>query len=104
MRSFSADGRLGGMMATLTLDDAGRLILPEAAVRVLGLKPGATTNVEITADRIEIIKGPEQETPLITEFSAEGLPIIPASVRSRLSIVDAIKSERAARDRQIARR
>ena len=92
------------MTATLTLDESGRLILPEYAVQVFGLKPGDAVQAEVTRHSIELLDTEPEDAPLITEFTAEGLPIISASVRSRLSIIDAIKADRAGRDRKIARR
>lgn len=92
------------MTATLTLDESGRLILPESAVQVLGLKPGDAVQAEVTRRNIELLDAEQTDAPLITEFTADGLPVIPASVRSGLSIVEAIKADRAARDRKLARR
>ncbi len=46
------------MTATLTLDDAGRLVLPAAALRLLGMKPGERLRADVTPNRIEILPAP----------------------------------------------
>jgi AbrB family looped-hinge helix DNA binding protein len=51
------------MNATLTVDDAGQINLPEAVKRVFGVEPGARLRVEVTADRIEIVR----DIPVVAE-------------------------------------
>ena len=51
------------MTATLTIDDAGQIQLPEDAQRIFGAEPGVRLRAEVTADRIEIVK----DTPVVTE-------------------------------------
>lgn len=46
------------MTATLTMDDAGRLLLPDAALDLLGLKPGEHLRADVTPNRIEILPPP----------------------------------------------
>ena len=96
---------MAGMTATLTLDEAGRLILPEAVVQVLGMKPGISVKAEVTADRIELIKDESSDVPVITELARtpEGLLVLPAT-GVKVDIVAAIKAEREERDRKLARR
>jgi bifunctional DNA-binding transcriptional regulator/antitoxin component of YhaV-PrlF toxin-antitoxin module len=42
------------MNATLSLDEAGRLVLPNTALRVLGMKPGDQVSADVSPNRIEI--------------------------------------------------
>jgi bifunctional DNA-binding transcriptional regulator/antitoxin component of YhaV-PrlF toxin-antitoxin module len=44
------------MTATLTLENDGRLLLPQAALRLLGLKPGERLRADVTPHRIEILQ------------------------------------------------
>lgn len=94
------------MTATLTLDEAGRLILPEAVQRTLGVTPGAAVKVEVTPRNIQLMDDNLADVPVITEFTADGLPIIPDSVGpiTDRDIVAAIKAGRDERDRRVARR
>jgi bifunctional DNA-binding transcriptional regulator/antitoxin component of YhaV-PrlF toxin-antitoxin module len=48
-------GSIGPMTATLTLDEAGRLVLPDAALLLLGMKPGERLRADVTPNRIEIL-------------------------------------------------
>ncbi|MCB1237349.1 MAG: hypothetical protein KDM91_19955 [Verrucomicrobiae bacterium] len=44
------------MEATLTIDEAGRINLPESARRVFGAEVGCTVRAEINRDHIEIFR------------------------------------------------
>ncbi|MBB5038797.1 AbrB/MazE/SpoVT family DNA-binding domain-containing protein [Prosthecobacter dejongeii] len=44
------------MNATFTIDDGGRINLPETLKKAFGLKPGTRLRAEVTKDRIEIVK------------------------------------------------
>lgn len=80
------------MTATLTIDDAGQIILPEALKRVFGVEPGVRLRAEVTADRIEIVK----DIPVVTETtrSASGrLVLAPTGI-----MVDSAKAVREERD------
>jgi len=46
------------MNATLSLDEAGRLVLPSTALRVLGMKPGDRVRADVSANRIDICPEP----------------------------------------------
>ena len=82
------------MTATLTLDEAGRLLLPQAVVQMLGVKPGAVLTAEVTRDRIELIKNVE-DVPVMTEVvMKDGLLVLaPTGIA-----VDAAAAVRAERD------
>ena len=42
------------MNATLSLDEAGRLVLPDNALRLLGMKPGDQVRADVSPNRIDI--------------------------------------------------
>jgi bifunctional DNA-binding transcriptional regulator/antitoxin component of YhaV-PrlF toxin-antitoxin module len=104
LRSIGADGIVAAMTAILTLDEAGRLVLPEDALRVLGMKPGEELRADVTRGRIELLDDEPDDVPVITELSPEGLPVIPASVRkiSSVDVVAAIKADREERIRKLS--
>ena len=84
------------MTATLTIDDTGQIILPDAVKRVFGVEPGVRLRAEATSDRIEIVK----DIPLISEGVLEhGVLVLP-----KLGIkMDAGADIRADRDEQAER-
>lgn len=79
------------MTATLTIDEAGQINLPDAMKRVFGVEPGVRLRAEVTAGRIEIVK----DIPSVTEGVLEnGVLVLP-----RLGIkIDAGAAIRAERD------
>lgn len=93
------------MMATLTLDNSGRLLLPAPILRVLGMQPGVELKVEVTPGRIELLTDSEDDVPLITELSPDGTLLFPAGVSapSAEKIVAAIKAERESRIDKLGR-
>jgi bifunctional DNA-binding transcriptional regulator/antitoxin component of YhaV-PrlF toxin-antitoxin module len=94
------------MTATLTLDNAGRLLLPAPILRVLGMQPGVEMKVEVTPGRIELLAEQADEVPLITQMSPDGTLLFPAGVTppSAEKIVAAIKSDRENRIDKLGRR
>jgi bifunctional DNA-binding transcriptional regulator/antitoxin component of YhaV-PrlF toxin-antitoxin module len=46
------------MNATLSLDEAGRLVLPNSALRLLGMKPGDQVRADVSPNRIDICPEP----------------------------------------------
>lgn len=105
LRSQAEKGTIGLMTATLTLDEAGRLVLPEAALRVLGIAPGTAVQAEVTADRIEILPDDGEDLPVITELEVtpEGRLVLPKT-GVKMDTVAAIKADREARIRKLSRR
>ena len=85
--------RVARVNATFTLDDAGQIRLPDALKRVFGAEPGVRVRVEVTADRIEIVK----VAPDVTEGMLEdGVLVLP-----RFGIkMDAAAAVRADREEQ----
>lgn len=86
----------GRMTATLTIDEAGQINLPEALKRVFGVEPGVRLRAEVTSDRIELVK----DMPVVTEGVLEnGVLLLP-----RLGIkMDAGAAIRADREEQAER-
>jgi bifunctional DNA-binding transcriptional regulator/antitoxin component of YhaV-PrlF toxin-antitoxin module len=84
------------MTATITIDDAGQINLPEALKRVFGVEPGVRLRAEVTSDRIEIVK----DIPMVTAGVLEnGVLVLP-----KLGIkMDAAAAIRAERDEQAER-
>jgi bifunctional DNA-binding transcriptional regulator/antitoxin component of YhaV-PrlF toxin-antitoxin module len=84
------------MTATITIDEAGQINLPDAVMRIFGAEPGITLRAEVTSERIEIVK----EVPVVTEGVLEnGVLVLP-----KLGIkMDAGAAIRADRDEQAER-
>ncbi len=84
------------MTATLTIDEAGQIYLPESLKRVFGVEPGVRLRAEVTANRIEIVK----DIPVVTAGELEnGVLVLP-----KLGIkMDAAAAIRADRDEQAER-
>lgn len=106
MRFVALDGKIRPMTATLTLDNSGRLLLPAQILRVLGMQPGVEMKVEVTPGRIELLNDQEDDVPVITELSPDGMLQLPAGINlpSAEKIVAAIKSDREDRIAKLSRR
>lgn len=79
------------MNATLSLDEAGRLVLPNNALRLLGIKPGDQVRADVTPNRIDFC--PE---PLVV---SEGVIENGVLVIARQAVpIDAASAVRADRD------
>lgn len=90
----------------MTLDVAGRLLLPAEAQGVLNLPLGAEVHVEVTERGIELLRDASNDIPEVTalERTPDGLLVVPAGSFASMGAVAAIKADRAARDRKLARR
>lgn len=106
MQLAALDGKIRPMTATLTLDNAGRLLLPAQILHVLGMQPGVEMKVEVTPGRIELLNDQEDDVPVITELSPDGKLLFPVGVKtpSAEKIVAAIKSDREDRIAKLSRR
>jgi bifunctional DNA-binding transcriptional regulator/antitoxin component of YhaV-PrlF toxin-antitoxin module len=84
------------MTATITIDEAGQILLPEVLRRAFGAEPGALLRAEVNCGRMEIVK----DIPEITQGVMEnGVLVLP-----RLGIkVDAAAAVRAERDERAER-
>ena len=75
------------------MNEAGQINLPESLRRVFGAKPGLHLRVEVTEDRIEIVK----DVPVVTETmrSASGrLVLAPTGIA--VDVAKAVREERDA--------
>lgn len=98
-------GTLVFMTATMTLDPDGRLLLPAEAWRVLNVPIGAEVHVEVTERGIELLRDSSNDIPEVTQLdrTVDGLLVVPAGSFAGMDVVAAIKADRAARDRKLAR-
>jgi bifunctional DNA-binding transcriptional regulator/antitoxin component of YhaV-PrlF toxin-antitoxin module len=79
------------MTATITIDEAGQILLPEAVKHIFGAEPGARLLAEVTADRIEIVK----DIPVVSETtrsSSGRLVLAPTGIVT--NVAKAIRQER----------
>ena len=53
------------MKSALTIDSAGRVVLPSEARRMLNLRPGSRLRLTIVAGRIELTPEPVDEAALV---------------------------------------
>ena len=53
------------MKTALTIDSAGRVVLPSEARRLLNLRPGSRLRLAVVAERIELTPEPEEQTALV---------------------------------------
>jgi len=85
------------MIATLTIDESGKIDLPESLRRVFGASPGVRIRAEVTEDQIKIVK---DDLPEVTAGVYEnGVLVIPAfGIKT-----DAAAAVRAERDELAAR-
>jgi AbrB family looped-hinge helix DNA binding protein len=86
------------MSYTITMDQAGRVVLPAELRRQLNLVAGSQLRVEVVAQRLELT--PEPATPTAAfGRSATGRPVLPAGAGQ----FDAAAATRAERDAQATR-
>ncbi len=91
------------MTATLTLDTEGRITLPDAVKRALGIQPGTPLRAEVSYDRLELVTDACGNVPEITELTEEGSLRLPPGVRvTTRQIVEAINTGREQRIRKLA--
>ncbi len=82
------------MTETLTLDDAGRLVLSEQALRLMGLRPGESRRANVTAQGIEILEsaGTESDVPEIAVTRLENGILVVAPTGIPADIPTAIRA------------
>ena len=87
------------MTATITIDTAGRLVLPKAMRDRLHLSAGSKLKADLIADKIELT--PEPDADVRIERRGKLLVIVGGP---SFDAVAAIKADREDRDEVIARR
>ena len=85
------------MTATLTINEAGQINLPEALMRVFGAEPGVRLRAEVTADRIELVRDVAVVSET-TRSSSGRLVLAPTGIA-----VDVAKAVREERDELASR-
>jgi AbrB family looped-hinge helix DNA binding protein len=84
------------MTATLTMDAAGRVVLPKKIREKLHLLPGVKLRADIVGDKLELEVEPP-ETKIVRNKA--GLPVVVGW--EGFNAVDAIKADRAERDAKL---
>jgi len=95
--------------ATLSLDEAGRLVLPNTALRVLGMKPGDQVRADVSPNRIDICpeppvmaKGVIENGVLVMARQGRMLSLVPkCRVEANPQTVAQLDAQIAATERQI---
>ena len=85
------------MTETLTLDEGGRLVLTDAALRLLSLKPGSQLRANVTAKGIEILPEQNEEpqsTPEVRKTVLENGVLVLAPTGIEADIAAAVRYDR----------
>jgi AbrB family looped-hinge helix DNA binding protein len=85
------------MSQTITMDQAGRIVLPMAVRRRLNLAPGARLMLDVVAQRIELTPEPQAEAELVVTAGQRTV------LRPTGKPFDAAAATRAERDAQSRR-
>lgn len=85
------------MSAAITIDGAGRIVLPAEVRRRLNLGPGSRLLLDVVAQRIELTPQAPEGAELLT--SVDGRPVLRATGKA----FDAVAATRAERDAQARR-
>ena len=83
----------------VTIDKAGRVVVPKALRDQFNLTPGCEVEIEATADRITLRRADAKPT-LVRK---EGVLIHHGTTRTPLDIADFIRAERDARQARVSR-
>jgi bifunctional DNA-binding transcriptional regulator/antitoxin component of YhaV-PrlF toxin-antitoxin module len=78
------------MNATLSLDEAGRLVLPKSALLLLGMKPGDQVRADVSPNRIDICPEPV----VVSEGVIENGVLVMARQGSPIDAAAAVRAER----------
>jgi AbrB family looped-hinge helix DNA binding protein len=86
------------MKTAITMDSAGRVVLPSETRRRLNLRPGSRLLLSVVAERIELTPEPQADAKL--QRSASGRTVLAPTGKP----FDAAATVRSERDRQARRR
>ena len=86
------------MKSVLTVDSAGRVVLPSEARRLLNLRPGSRLRLAVVAQRIELTPEPEEQPALVLAKSRRRV------LEPTGTPFDAAAATRAERDAQARRK
>jgi len=81
------------MASVITIDDAGRIVVPQALRRQLGLAPGTRLRVDVEGERL--VLDPEPPDPALRE--EDGLLIVETPVEGDILDHREVRAERIAR-------
>jgi AbrB family looped-hinge helix DNA binding protein len=93
-------GRVNGMDITITMDSAGRIVLPKPVRELLHLRGGARLKANVSADRIELIPEPDSEVNIVRR----GRRLVVTGLAKEINAVAGIQEDREDRDVQVVRR
>ena len=85
------------MKTALTLDSAGRVVLPSETRRRLNLRPGSRLLLSVVAERIELT--PEAQTDAMLALAPSQRKVLPPSGKA-FDAAAAARDERAAQSRR----
>ena len=88
------------MISSITLDSAGRLVLPKAVRERLHLHAGAKMKLEVVADKIELTPEPDENVRVVKK----GGLLLLTGLGENFDAVKAIKAAREEREEQLSRR
>jgi AbrB family looped-hinge helix DNA binding protein len=86
---------MSSALATLTLDSAGRVVLPSETRRRLNLRPGSRLLLSVVAERIELT--PEAQTDAALAVAPSKRKVLPPTGKP---FDAAVRDERAAQSRR----
>ena len=89
------------MSQAITMDQAGRIVLPMAVRRRLNLEPGARLMLDVVAQRIELTPEPQAEAELVV---TAGRRTLLRPTGKAFDAAAATRAEREAQSRRVSRR
>lgn len=88
------------MTTSITLDSAGRLVLPKTVRDRLHLRAGAKLKLELVADKIELTPEPNENVRVVKK----GGLLVVTGLEGGFDAVKAVKAAREEREEQLSRR
>ena len=88
------------MSSSITLDHAGRFVLPKSVRERLHLRAGTRMKLEVIADKIELTAEPDANVRVVKK----GGMLVLSGLAENFDAVKAVKAARDERDEQLARR
>ena len=88
------------MKVTITMDSAGRIVLPKPVRELLHLRGGARLKANVSADKIELIPEPDNEVEIVRR----GRRLVVTGLPKEINLVAAIQEDRKDRDERVIQR
>jgi AbrB family looped-hinge helix DNA binding protein len=89
-----------GMDVTITMDSAGRIVLPKTVRELLHLRGGARLTVNVSANKIELLPAPDAEVRVVRR----GGRMVIVGAPKNVNALAAIEGDREDRDAQVISR